>query len=546
MRDVFLTIRSFFKRIADFVRYRNATKDMNERYPDATADEITREDTCIICREEMTAWVNPVAGADGAPPRPAGAMAERMRPKKLPCGHILHFACLRSWLERQQNCPTCRRPVLVTNRITVAPANPQGPNQNAPGAAGAGPQQPQLAGPNQPPGGNAALPEGQNRARIINFGPIRIGFGAGGGNLFHDLAQQVHNGRRGPAPAGNQGGPQQIGFGIGFGRPQAEANPVPAASQPTASIESQLQQVEQQLIQEINRLRLTTDQLRMVRDLQAQLVRLRIAQTAQIATTAPTPTVNGAGSVPFPSGAHPPPLPITATNMLHGTQALPAGDPNLPEGVTIPQGWTLMPLHRTGGPATTSPPHVAPGPSTPGSATSGQNRAQGQRNPPTLNGSQAREAQGRTAIPESGANVPSASSPSHETPEPGVESMFDLPQASLGTAVNVPPQTGDHGGQDLNAPTIPSTSDGSQRQDCPSTLPNGAASLPSWGATDENGSGSQTNRGQEEWVDVSKDKESQEPAHRQSGEASAADEERKREKGKGRAATVEDLIDDVD
>ena len=29
-----------------------------------------------------------------------------MTPKKLPCGHIFHFQCLRSWLERQQSCPT--------------------------------------------------------------------------------------------------------------------------------------------------------------------------------------------------------------------------------------------------------------------------------------------------------------------------------------------------------------------------------------------------------------------------------------------------------
>ena len=32
--------------------------------------------------------------------------------KKLPCGHILHMHCLRSWLERQQVCPICTSPVL--------------------------------------------------------------------------------------------------------------------------------------------------------------------------------------------------------------------------------------------------------------------------------------------------------------------------------------------------------------------------------------------------------------------------------------------------
>lgn len=37
--------------------------------------------------------------------------------KKLPCNHIFHTACLRSWFQRQQTCPTCRLNILrpVTN-----------------------------------------------------------------------------------------------------------------------------------------------------------------------------------------------------------------------------------------------------------------------------------------------------------------------------------------------------------------------------------------------------------------------------------------------
>ena len=94
IRDVYMTLHSFGKKLVSFVRYRQATAHMNERYPDATAEELqaTGDRTCIICREQM------VHG--GEPGR------ERTRPKKLRCGHILHFHCLRSWLERQQNCPT--------------------------------------------------------------------------------------------------------------------------------------------------------------------------------------------------------------------------------------------------------------------------------------------------------------------------------------------------------------------------------------------------------------------------------------------------------
>ncbi|CCD42890.1 similar to gi/6227002/gb/AAF06038.1/AC009360_3 Contains a PF/00097 Zinc finger [Botrytis cinerea T4] len=106
MRDLFVTARSFVKRLTAFLRYRRATHDMNSRYEDATVEDIQREDTCIICREEMRPWsvTNPPVPA-GAQPRP-GTVNERTRPKKLPCGHIHHLGCLKSWLERQQECPT--------------------------------------------------------------------------------------------------------------------------------------------------------------------------------------------------------------------------------------------------------------------------------------------------------------------------------------------------------------------------------------------------------------------------------------------------------
>ena len=64
------------------------------RYPDATSEDLTNGDNvCIICREEMTVMC-----------------------KKLPCNHIFHVSCLRSWFQRQQTCPTCRLDVLRAPR----------------------------------------------------------------------------------------------------------------------------------------------------------------------------------------------------------------------------------------------------------------------------------------------------------------------------------------------------------------------------------------------------------------------------------------------
>ncbi|CAI2168997.1 16670_t:CDS:10 [Funneliformis geosporum] len=94
IRDVYVTLRSFLQKCGDLVRYRRATRNMNERYPNATNEELERlSDHRPQSRQGSNNNLGDV-------------------PKKLPCGHIFHFHCLRSWLERQQSCPTCRRPVL--------------------------------------------------------------------------------------------------------------------------------------------------------------------------------------------------------------------------------------------------------------------------------------------------------------------------------------------------------------------------------------------------------------------------------------------------
>jgi hypothetical protein len=107
---------------------------MNERYPNATREqlEISGDPTCIICREPMV--------YDDVLNRP-----QRMVPKRLPCGHILHFHCLRAWLERQQTCPTCRRSVLES--LPVDNNNARPPQTH---------NQPQNAGP--PPVGENGAP----------------------------------------------------------------------------------------------------------------------------------------------------------------------------------------------------------------------------------------------------------------------------------------------------------------------------------------------------------------------------------------------------
>jgi len=106
VRPMYLTMRAFKKAFNDVVLSRRAIHNMNTLYPDATAEELESSDNvCIICREEMAA---PTA-------------------KKLPCNHIFHRSCLRSWFQRQQTCPTCRLDVLRAP-AAAAPTAPAAAN----------------------------------------------------------------------------------------------------------------------------------------------------------------------------------------------------------------------------------------------------------------------------------------------------------------------------------------------------------------------------------------------------------------------------------
>ena len=62
--------------------------------------------------------------------------------KKLPCNHIFHTSCLRSWFQRQQTCPTCRLNILRTTPPTQPAREPQaGPQDVLANAADARPPQ---------------------------------------------------------------------------------------------------------------------------------------------------------------------------------------------------------------------------------------------------------------------------------------------------------------------------------------------------------------------------------------------------------------------
>ncbi|KAI0201025.1 hypothetical protein F4808DRAFT_426347 [Astrocystis sublimbata] len=339
MRDLFMTARSFVKRLGALMRYRKALQDMN-KYPDATSEDLSREDTCIICREEMRPWNPDAAGA-----------VERSRPKKLPCGHILHFGCLKGWLERQQVCPTCRRSVVMDGAEPNGNAPARGPNGGGQGQA------PAPAAPGGGPAGGGAVgnpgqpAQARGNLRVFQIGPIRLGFAQGDHQDIHELANQLRQ----------HGVPNQPPA------PAALPMPAPIALQGTQGgmegIQAQLHEISMKLQQEMSTLQATQAELQALMALTAELNRIRQIQQPHTATGAGNqfglPGVHSPFTGLQPLSHHPnstlyaPPAEVTRYNGPPHASAIPAGSQELPEGVSIPPGWSLLPLQRSDGQATT-------------------------------------------------------------------------------------------------------------------------------------------------------------------------------------------------
>lgn len=122
VRQLYATFISLQKRVMDVVKYRRTTSGFDQRFPEASEEELQRADVCIVCRYELR------------------------QGRRLPCGHVLHARCLRGWLERQQTCPICRSDLLAPQPPpaphlhpvplpALVPANIPGPMPHVHGAA---------------------------------------------------------------------------------------------------------------------------------------------------------------------------------------------------------------------------------------------------------------------------------------------------------------------------------------------------------------------------------------------------------------------------
>eukprot|EP01029_Cantina_marsupialis_P007640 TRINITY_DN1858_c0_g1_i1.p1 TRINITY_DN1858_c0_g1~~TRINITY_DN1858_c0_g1_i1.p1 ORF type:complete len:435 (-),score=41.08 TRINITY_DN1858_c0_g1_i1:301-1605(-) len=91
IRSVAYDVRRFTEKIAAFRSFRAVLSKLSS-LPDATSEQLNNEEGCVICRDTMN------------------------EAKVLPCGHIFHMNCLKTWVMKQANCPMCRQDISEATR----------------------------------------------------------------------------------------------------------------------------------------------------------------------------------------------------------------------------------------------------------------------------------------------------------------------------------------------------------------------------------------------------------------------------------------------
>ncbi|XP_069757156.1 E3 ubiquitin-protein ligase AMFR isoform X3 [Narcine bancroftii] len=93
---IFMQLRYLFhevqRRLKRHKNYLRVVGNMEARFAAATPEELaSNDDDCAICWDSMQSA------------------------RKLPCGHLFHNSCLRSWLEQDTSCPTCRMSLNIND-----------------------------------------------------------------------------------------------------------------------------------------------------------------------------------------------------------------------------------------------------------------------------------------------------------------------------------------------------------------------------------------------------------------------------------------------
>lgn len=149
LRDLILNLSETATNCKHLMNYRRLTANIDRVLPDATKEQIDKDNKCAICYDDML---------------------EGAHCKALPCSHVFHRECLLRWFEKQTACVYCGKDVkgLFDANVPVGPA-PQPQQQPPPQQVPQQPVQPQGVAPPQQERPAAAAVINDNHADLDNL-----------------------------------------------------------------------------------------------------------------------------------------------------------------------------------------------------------------------------------------------------------------------------------------------------------------------------------------------------------------------------------------
>ncbi|CCD23937.1 E3 ubiquitin-protein ligase HRD1 NDAI_0C02770 [Naumovozyma dairenensis CBS 421] len=137
VKDILWDFFSLYRNAMSLYKIWKNNQKLESALPNMTPDDLQHSDNvCIICMDDLLPSLETLEHATNVSSTTPSSnhylnIKKKKKPKKLPCGHFLHFSCLKNWMERSQTCPICRLDVFDKNgNVKVYPNTNTNTNVN--------------------------------------------------------------------------------------------------------------------------------------------------------------------------------------------------------------------------------------------------------------------------------------------------------------------------------------------------------------------------------------------------------------------------------
>lgn len=124
IKDIIWDIVALYKGTTELYKIFKNNSQLDDKLPNIDVyDLVEHDNVCIVCMDDLVhipsnkcvSVDDKEAIAKGKTPLEQSdidSIKRTKKPKKLPCGHMLHLQCIKNWMERSQTCPICRLAVF--------------------------------------------------------------------------------------------------------------------------------------------------------------------------------------------------------------------------------------------------------------------------------------------------------------------------------------------------------------------------------------------------------------------------------------------------